>query len=201
MVTKSKSTMKTIVELNNTKKIKNPTTIMKIFKVIAFTHWASLAHKPRCHALRPTMMSHDEVSRRGALPLETRWGREGGGGSRAQGLKEVQPKLLVVTLLDIWPSPTSLEKKLYGSLGDLRTTAAFIRETRLGVSTRTNDEEDCIYTVSEKMQVLRLDSHLVRESGQALIVMTQTIVRPLCMAMLTHKQLCKSSQLLHLHSV
>ena len=33
---------------------------------------------------------------------------------------------------DIWPLPTSLEKKHYGSLGDLRATAVFIRETGLG---------------------------------------------------------------------
>ena len=32
---------------------------------------------------------------------------------------------------NMWPSPTSLEKKLYGSQGDLWATAAFIRE-RLG---------------------------------------------------------------------
>ena len=59
----------------------------------------------------------------------------GGGGaeSRAQCLKGVQPNLLVVTMLYIWPSPTILEKKLYGSLGDLRATAAFTRETGLGI--------------------------------------------------------------------
>ena len=34
---------------------------------------------------------------------------------------------------NVWPPPTSLEKKLYGSLGDLRVTAAFIQETGLDI--------------------------------------------------------------------
>ena len=43
---------------------------------------------------------------------------------------------------NIWPSPTRLEKKLYGSLGELQATAAFIRETGLDIRTGTNDEEE-----------------------------------------------------------
>ena len=34
---------------------------------------------------------------------------------------------------NIWPSPTNLEKNINGSLGDLRATAAFIRETGLDI--------------------------------------------------------------------
>ena len=51
---------------------------------------------------------------------------------------------------DIWPSPTSLEKKLYGSLGDLRATVAFIRGTGLDIWTGTNDKEEeghCLVTL------------------------------------------------------
>ena len=41
---------------------------------------------------------------------------------------------------NIWPSPTNLEKKLYGSLGDLRATAAFNWETGLDIWAGTNDD-------------------------------------------------------------
>ena len=59
--------------------------------------------------------------------METRQGAE----SRAQCLKGSSHSYCWA--LYIWPSPTGLEKKLYGSLGDLRETAAFIRETGLDI--------------------------------------------------------------------
>ena len=42
----------------------------------------------------------------------------------------------------VWPSPTSLEKTFYGSLGDLWATVAFVRETGLDISDVMNGEEE-----------------------------------------------------------
>ena len=60
----------------------------------------------------------------------------------------------------------SLEKKLYGSMGDLQATAAFIRETGLDIWTGTNNEEVVSTTIlgshlfhSWKLATTFLESH------------------------------------------